>query len=183
MNEIYRGFKLIPPGQRKNNKNWIARGVGRGGIEVSTKALTVEHAKLVIDAALAKVNSHHPDFAYTVGEPMPAWASKAFHAARYRAKKAEMPFTLVRADMISMLVRAGGRCEVSGLPFTIDRFSAAMRRPFVPSLDRIDSSLGYTAENCRLVLFAINVALSDWGADVFHLIATSVGKRIGGPIV
>ena len=37
--------------------------------------------------------------------------------------------------------------------------------PYAPSLDRIDPKRGYTPDNVRLVVFAINTMLLDWGAD------------------
>lgn len=40
------------------------------------------------------------------------------------------------------------------------------RRPLAPSIDRIDSSLGYTRQNCRIVCAAVNYAMNVWGEDV-----------------
>ena len=42
------------------------------------------------------------------------------------------------------------------------------RRPFAPSLDRIDSSGGYTRDNTRLVCQAVNFALNAFGEDIFR---------------
>jgi len=46
-------------------------------------------------------------------------------------------------------------------------------RLYVPSLDRIVAGRGYTTDNARIVLLAVNVMLSDWGADVFEQVANS----------
>lgn len=51
-------------------------------------------------------------------------------------------------------------------------FSISMRL-YVPSLDRIVAGRGYTTDNARIVLLAVNVMLSDWGADVFEQVANS----------
>ena len=55
-----------------------------------------------------------------------------------------------------------GFCELTGV-----EFNTRDRRKFnSPSIDRIDSSRGYTPDNIRIVCFAINAAMCDWGADV-----------------
>jgi hypothetical protein len=53
------------------------------------------------------------------------------------------------------------------------------RRPFAPSLDRIDSNQPYSRRNCRLVLQAVNFALNAWGDDVFLAIAEDAIKLRG----
>ena len=66
----------------------------------------------------------------------------------------------------------GGRCALSGLQFDLRSVgSGKARRPFAPSLDRIDSTGGYTQDNVRLVCQAVNFALNAYGEDVFRDIA------------
>jgi hypothetical protein len=58
------------------------------------------------------------------------------------------------------------------LPFRETSVGAGRaRRPFAPSLDRIDSRQAYSRRNCRLILQAVNFALNAWGDDVFFAIA------------
>jgi hypothetical protein len=45
--------------------------------------------------------------------------------------------------------------------------SGKARRPYAPSLDRIEPEKPYTRRNCRLVLQAVNFALNAFGDDVF----------------
>ena len=67
----------------------------------------------------------------------------------------------------------GGRCALSGRRFDLRHVgSGKARRPFAPSLDRIDSTGGYTRDNVRLVCQAVNFALNAYGEDVFREIAT-----------
>ena len=47
------------------------------------------------------------------------------------------------------------------------------------SLDRIDSSKGYTVENCRLVCTAVNLAMNEWGEDVLERIALYYRRKRG----
>jgi hypothetical protein len=62
-----------------------------------------------------------------------------------------------------------GRCEISGLPFDLEQNES--RGPFRPSVDRIDSLKGYTKENCRVIIWALNAAFAQWGEQTFKYIA------------
>jgi len=76
--------------------------------------------------------------------------------------------------------RANGCCEVSGIPFSDEYDGPARRRPWVPTVDRIDASKGYEPDNIRLVCCAVNIALNDWGDDVFNrMVDAAYRKRHG----
>lgn len=53
---------------------------------------------------------------------------------------------------------AHGACERTGLPFSEELYLTASKDPFAPSLDRIDSSKGYTQDNVQLVCTIYNIA-------------------------
>ena len=55
-------------------------------------------------------------------------------------------------------------CEVSGIALALE--AAPGRAYNTPSLDRIDPSKGYVYGNVRIVAFAVNAMLGDWGEDV-----------------
>lgn len=55
-----------------------------------------------------------------------------------------------------------GVCELTGIPFRFDE----EHRFYLPSLDRIDASMGYTYDNVRIILYGLNTAFGNWGADV-----------------
>lgn len=95
-----------------------------------------------------------------------------FGRARSGAKLRGKPFKLKLPDVINMVERAAGRCEVSSVYFSKE--IVAGTRPFAPSIDRINAALGYTPENCRLVCYGVNVALHQWGDDVLLKIAIGV---------
>jgi hypothetical protein len=76
----------------------------------------------------------------------------------------------------ALWLECGGRCLLSGIEFDMTPFSGK-RRPFAPSIDRIDPSRGYSKGNCRLVCVAVNYAMSDWGLAVLKRIAVAILER------
>lgn len=93
---------------------------------------------------------------------LPTWAKSLYSHAQVGARKRDLSFALSPKQFAFIVQRAAGRCEISGIPFELDG-QKGRRRPFAPSLDRIDSSLGYAGDNCRLVCALANVAMNEWG--------------------
>lgn len=85
----------------------------------------------------------------------------ALIGARNRAKQKGMEF-----DLTKEWVKARStNCELSGLPFRPEYDGVHSRNPFAPSVDRIDSSRGYTQDNCRVILYCLNMGLGQWGLE------------------
>lgn len=106
-------------------------------------------------------------------------ASELYRTAKNRAAWRKVPFELTKEQFEELIIAAGGKCAVSGIPFDFDPPRNGFRRPFAPSLDRINSDLGYTKDNCRLVCVAVNYAMADWGDGVFLRIAASACVMAG----
>lgn len=104
--------------------------------------------------------------------------ASTYRKARLSAEKRGIPFKLTRRQFDAIERRAAGRCEVSGIPFRNTDGPRNARRPFMPSLDRIDSSRPYTAANCRLVCVAVNLGMNGWGAQVLEEIALGIVTRL-----
>jgi hypothetical protein len=105
-------------------------------------------------------------------EPLPKWARVLISAANQRnaARFGAEPFH--GDDLVALWKQAGGHCMLTGLPFRETAVGTGRaRRPYAPSLDRIDSREPYSRRNCRLVLQAVNFALNAFGDDVFLAIA------------
>lgn len=98
---------------------------------------------------------------------------RAWHTTA-RWKKKNMGFDLDEAWLRELWESQGGRCAVTRLPFDLRPYESLKRNPYQPSLDRIDSKQGYVKTNVRFVLFAVNIALNEWGLEVFGPIAEAL---------
>jgi hypothetical protein len=67
-----------------------------------------------------------------------------------------------------------GHCELSGLPFD---WSRPKLHEFSPSIDRVDASKGYTQDNCRFILQAINAFKGSWSDETMFMIARALLGR------
>lgn len=101
-----------------------------------------------------------------------SWLYKTLASCRHRCDSLGRDFQLSPQQLASKMRDTKGRCEVTGLLFTRNKTDTrARQRPFIHSVDRIDSSKGYTPDNIRIVCFSVNMAMSNWGEQVFSEIA------------
>ena len=167
---------------RKRGRYWYVRFQrGRKRQEVhlhtedSTEAIAKAH-EVVPNVLLGR----HALIADGSGIPGEAYYRRLFHNFRGRSKQREIECAITYDQWLRVVERAGGRCELTGITFCLARSKTGFRAPFAPSVDRIDSNVGYTPANVRLVCVAVNWALSDWGAAVFDAIAFAyTGRRLG----
>jgi len=70
-----------------------------------------------------------------------------------------------------------GRCEKTGIPFVLDAENhndsvtskGQVRNPWAPSIDRVDSSKGYTEDNCVIVCYVYNMAKGSFDESVLEM--------------
>lgn len=85
-------------------------------------------------------------------------------------------------DLQDLASMSRGKCELTGIAFEYGVAEEAKnsntrrKRLWAPSIDRKDSSLGYTKENIRLVCAAVNFARQEFGDDVLLKIAAGIAK-------
>lgn len=91
--------------------------------------------------------------------------------ARQRAKAAGRIYKLPKYWGADKYVEQEARCALTGI---IMRKPDARFDPYGPSIDRIDSSLGYMPENCQLVILHVNLSKKDLGEDEFIRLCRSV---------
>ena len=76
-----------------------------------------------------------------------------FGAVKARAKRSKILFTLTPGWVEA---RWTGKCEITGIPFVISP-GIHHPHPFSPSFDKIKRNLGYTPDNTRIILMAVNL--------------------------
>lgn len=105
-------------------------------------------------------------------------ARELIKSAKHRASKSGIAFNLDEHIELYQSIIDAGFCQATGLPFDLEtKASHSDRNPFAPSLDRIEPELGYICSNVRVVLWAFNRALADWGVEVYAMIATAYLNR------
>jgi hypothetical protein len=79
-----------------------------------------------------------------------------------------------RFFLYDLYLKTGGTCQVTGIPFRID--ANRTRDPFYPSLDRIDSSVGYYKDNVQFVCTIYNIAKQEWTHEDVLILANSLAS-------
>ena|SRR3990167_5203771 len=98
------------------------------------------------------------------------------YSARQRAKNKGLEYTL---STEWARAKYTGFCELSGIAF---RYGKGRMWPFSPSIDRIDQSKGYTPDNCRFLLMAINNMRGTLGDAEMFMIAKRLVASAKCPI-
>lgn len=100
-------------------------------------------------------------------------AGVMFHSTKRRTKHAGILFSLTKEWFSERINKS---CEVTGLQFSIvpgtDR-----RNLFSPSVERKDPLLGYTPENCMMVVLGYNLAKNDSTHEDVLKIARALVKK------
>src|SRR5271166_240293 len=93
------------------------------------------------------------------------------NVARHRAKARGLPFDLSPLDIQQRIDE--GYCELTGIAFNLDE----PRSWNAPSLDQREAGMGYTRQNVRVVLYALNVMANVWGEGRIVEIANAISAR------
>lgn len=115
----------------------------------------------------------------TVTPSVKALLLRRLSSARSRKGRDGIECHLQIDDLLEMYAATQGRCSVSGVPFDItNEDDKKWRRPFRPSIDRINADGHYTKDNTRLVCSLMNFAMGAWGEGaVRFMIAHVKAKR------
>lgn len=84
------------------------------------------------------------------------WASLAFYDAKRRAAEKNVPFTITKEDIVSV-IPIDLCCPILKNPFQFGNGSS----PNNPSLDRITPSKGYVAGNIAIISYRANTIKND----------------------
>jgi hypothetical protein len=95
--------------------------------------------------------------------------------AKNRAKEKNLDFNLTKLWVLQKL--DAGVCELSGIPFDLQPTDKTHFNPFSPSIDKIDAKKGYTFDNSRVIITSLNMALGEYGLDLYLQVAKKVIKH------
>lgn len=113
-------------------------------------------------------------------ERPPKWAQVLVSAANARNRARELQEVYSMADLSAAWEACGGCCAVSGLPFGLQVCGDGQaKRPFAPSLDRIDRHKPYCRDNVRLVVSIANFAMNAWGDEPLLQLASALQRKHG----
>ncbi len=92
-----------------------------------------------------------------------------YNTAKRRASKKKIEFSLTKEWITQQLIAQKFCCILTDIPFVFNETNSQLN-PFIPSLDRINSSKGYTQDNTRIVCSIINLSLNEFGEQTFRQI-------------
>ena len=101
-----------------------------------------------------------------------------YAALKVRAKEKNYAFDLTADFLQELFDTTNGKCQQTGLDFDMTLGTKKNRNPLRPSVDRIDSSKGYTKDNVRVVLTLVNIAKSDFDDTVVNTVIEAWAKNL-----
>jgi hypothetical protein len=94
------------------------------------------------------------------------------NSAKKRALKSGYKMSVTLDHILTRIYDQKNKCLLTEIPFEYEPKENHFRRPYAPSLDRIDSSKGYTKRNTRVVCYAANAAMNEWGENTLRRVAS-----------
>ena len=90
------------------------------------------------------------------------WAGTLLKAIRSTVKKTARELTITREDIVERYEAQSGRCFYSGMKLN---FELKKHSPMYPSVDRVDSTRGYTPDNIVITCWWMNRAKFTYTAE------------------
>lgn len=88
------------------------------------------------------------------------------------AKNRGLKVEITKEDITELCIESNGKCAISGLPL-----SSEYNSPYKASVDRIDSSKGYTRKNVQLVASMVNIAKNKYTMGQFVEMCKAVARK------
>lgn len=152
------------------------RGVRRSSGSTNIEDAIALRANAIADRVRSRFRSEWKQQVEAQADVSRSWLRRTHASVQKRTKLKRWPTCLTVQELSKLLLASQGRCAITGIPFVL---SSQTRHPFSISVDRIDSTLGYCYGNVRLVLLAVNLAMSHWGEPALMTIAKAlVGREL-----
>jgi hypothetical protein len=99
-----------------------------------------------------------------------------FANCKFGAKDRNIPFKLTKEDIENLCINSNGKCAISGRSLTTE-----FNSPWKASIDRIDSTKGYTKNNIQLVGTMVNTAKNKYSMELFVYMCQGVVENFRSP--
>lgn len=179
----------------KRNKRWLVqidrmidgkririnRMMPAGCTEAEASAIEQKMIhSLTMHTSLAGSNPEWFSYVESLEKGVNTWIDQALYKCDYRSRQKKGGMTLSRQNLVTLMYCSMGHCAVTGLKFSDKKVDGMKVRPFMHSIDRIDSNKDYTMDNVRIVCSAVNISMMHWGEDLFFKMAIGIVlKRYG----
>lgn len=90
-----------------------------------------------------------------------------FKSCKNGAKIRNLEFNITKEDIYNLWVKQNGKCALSGLDIKIERNYKKMKEGMTASLDRIDSTKGYTLDNIQWIHKHLNKMKMNFDNEYF----------------
>ena len=167
-----------PEQQKKASKRWRDKKVWTEEEREKVRINSAEWYSKNGDAANKRKREKHRKNPEHIRKQQRDWDAKnidkkMFTAAKFRAKKNGLEFTIVLADLFPLPTN----CPILGIHL---RKGKRTHDPNGYSLDRIDNTKGYTKMNIAIMSRRANVLKSDGTSEEFHAIADFIDFTLSG---
>lgn len=104
--------------------------------------------------------------------------SQTVHNCKTRASKKGFDCDITKEDIKTLMQTQEMKCAVTGVEMTLESNSRKKANAYKCSVDRIDSTKGYTLDNIQLVCWAVNQMKSDRTEEEFKFWINTIHKAI-----
>ena len=147
----------------ENNQNIKHREYKRQWYVKNKDKLSEQNKKYYLDNRIKRLNITKKNY-YDENKI----CSYLLRGCKNRAKHMHMSCDLDKKFIEQLYEKQNGKCALTNIDFIFDKVNSS-KRPFAPSIDRIDSNLEYTKNNVRLVCTIVNFALNEFGDQIFDI--------------
>ena len=169
---------------RRKKYKFVETNLSRhGNVRYYFRHPKLGRTRLPDPVAIDKFSKAHQDCMVMAakGQRKPKLGVSAFFQyvsyCKARAARKGIDCSISAKWVLSRYYAQGGKCLVSGIKMELRNGTEPRKSPYQLSVDRIDSKKGYTKSNCRLVILAVNLAMNNWGENVFLEIARRTAQE------